>query len=232
MYIILKQLQSVKIIIIEGCDNLGKSTLIANLTKYYNQKYNVIIKHSGKPPKSDDPLKTQYNYFINEVDNLIKYKNCIETFETKETLVIYDRFVQGEYVWGSLYRNYSLDDIKNKCVEPVISKLINNIGNDNIISILLDADDYFIYYNDDGLSFSSHANMDDAIELIKRQRKIFNETMTDVIKYSAFNNNIIYNVQNTDSLYSYGDFIFRPENIILKSITDKINEKIGINNDN
>lgn len=217
-----------KLIIIEGCDNLGKSTLIANLVKHYSQKYNVLVKHSGKPTNKDmDPLDEQRQYFINETDNLQIYKNTVETGEKKKTLVIYDRFVQGEYVWGSIYRNYSLDDIKYKCVEPVMKNLTFNIGQTNIVSILLDASSHFIYYNDDGNSFCSDKNMDDSIKLINDQREIFKNVMTNH-EYLPFDNNIIYDVQNRSSIYTYGDFVFKNEQIICNDIIKLINEKINL----
>ena len=218
-----------KLIIIEGCDNLGKSTLIANLVKYYSQNYNVLVKHSGKPTNRNmDPLDEQREYFINETNNLQMYKHTIEIAEKKETLVIYDRFVQGEYVWGSIYRKYSLDDIKHRCIEPVMKNLTFNIGQSNIVSILLDASSHFIYYNDDGNSFCSHENMNSAIELINQQRDIFKNVMTDD-EYIPFNNNIIYDVQNSSSIYTYGDFVFKNESIICNDIINLINEKIHLN---
>ncbi len=217
-----------KVIIIEGCDNLGKSTLIANLVKHYSQKYNVLVKHSGKPSNKDmDPLDEQRQYFINETNNLQIYKNTVEVGEHKKTLVIYDRFVQGEYVWGSIYRKYSLDDIKHKCVEPVMKNLTFNIGQSNIVSILLDAPEYFIYYNDDGKSLCSENNKDEQIELIKRQRGIFKDVMTHS-NYYCFNNNIIYNVHNDSNIHVYGDFIFKNENKIANDIIKLINEKINL----
>lgn len=217
-----------KLIIIEGCDNLGKSTLIANLVKHYSQKYNILIKHSGKPSNKDmDPLDEQRQYFINETNNLQMYKHTVEIAEKKETLVIYDRFVQGEYVWGSIYRKYSLDDIKHRCIEPVMKNLTFNIGQSNIVSILLDASSHFIYYNDDGYSLCSHENMDNAINLINKQRELFKNVMTDA-EYIPFNNNIIYDVQNTSSIYTYGDFIFKNESIICNDIINLINEKIHL----
>lgn len=217
-----------KLIIIEGCDNLGKSTLIANLVKHYSQKYNILIKHSGKPSNKDmDPLDEQRQYFINETNNLQMYKHTVEIAEKKETLVIYDRFVQGEYVWGSIYRKYSLDDIKHRCIEPVMKNLTFNIGQSNIVSILLDASSHFIYYNDDGYSLCSHENMDNAINLINKQRELFKSVMTDA-EYIPFNNNIIYDVQNTSSIYTYGDFIFKNESIICNDIINLINEKIHL----
>lgn len=217
-----------KLIIIEGCDNLGKSTLIANLVKHYSQKYNILIKHSGKPSNKDmDPLDEQRQYFINETNNLQMYKHTVEIAEKKETLVIYDRFVQGEYVWGSIYRKYSLDDIKHRCIEPVMKNLTFNIGQSNIVSILLDASSHFIYYNDDGYSLCSHENMDNAINLINKQRELFKNVMTDA-EYVPFNNNIIYDVQNTSSIYTYGDFIFKNESIICNDIINLINEKIHL----
>ena len=109
-----------------------------------------------------------------------------------------------------------------------MKNLTFNIGQSNIVSILLDASSYFIYYNDDGYSFCSHENMDSAIKLINQQRDIFKNVMTDD-EYIPFNNNIIYDVQNTSSIYTYGDFVFKNESIICNDIINLINEKIHLN---
>lgn len=219
-----------KIIIVEGCDNLGKTTLINNLKKHFDSKYNVIIKHSGKPSNSDmDALDEQRMTFLSETMELFNLKQS-ESDVTKEHLVIYDRFVQGEYVWGSIYRGYSIDDIKNRCVLPVMKNLTFNIGQENIISILLDASSHFIHYNDDGKSLYSDIDMDKMIELIKYQRMLFKDVMTNFENYYCFKNNIIYNVQDESSIYTYGDFIFKSENKICNDIIKLINEKINLDN--
>ena len=216
-----------KIIIIEGCDNLGKTTLINNLKNYYNSNYNVIIKHSGKPVNNDlDALDEQSMNFLNETNKLYNLK--LNESDDKETLVIYDRFVQGEYVWGSIYRGYPIEDIKRKCVAPVMKNLTFNIGQENIISILLDAPSHFIYYNDDGKSLYSNINMDKMIDLINYQRSLFKDVMTNFEKYYCFKNNIIYNVQDDSTIYTYGDFIFKSENKICSDIIKYINEKINL----
>jgi thymidylate kinase len=43
-----------KLIIIEGGDRLGKSTIITGLCKYFNYD-NVTVRHFGKPPKGLSP---------------------------------------------------------------------------------------------------------------------------------------------------------------------------------
>ena len=54
-----------KLLIIEGTDCVGKSTIIQQLVKYYDE-YNITIRHFGRP-KGNNANLFQYNAFLNEV---------------------------------------------------------------------------------------------------------------------------------------------------------------------
>jgi thymidylate kinase len=73
------------IVIIEGCDRTGKSTLAAKIAEAI--KGEVI--HCGKP-KTDDP----YSEYLGMLAELPSYKNFV-----------FDRFYLGEYVYSQLWRN-------------------------------------------------------------------------------------------------------------------------------
>lgn len=210
-----------KVIIIEGCDNTGKTTLISNLVKHYSVNYNVLVRHCGKPIKCADVLGYQTKSFINEVDVIAEYKHIIEKHDDKETIVIYDRFVQGEYVWGHLYRNYSIDDIKTRCVAPTMNEINEHIGRTNVMSILLDAPTDFIINNDDGKSFASDYDEMAATAFIEKQRNLF-YFATVKPDFLRFDNYLVYDVtdRNTKS--------FKDPLTISSDIISEINKKLNI----
>lgn len=211
-----------KVIIIEGCDNTGKTTLISNLVKHYSVNYNVLVRHCGKPIKCADVLGYQAKSFINEVDVIAAYKLAIERHDDKETIVIYDRFVQGEYVWGHLYRNYSINDIKTRCVAPTMQEIDSQLDQSNIISILLDAPTEFILNNDDGKSFASDYDKDVAISLIEKQRNLFYfaSVKSDFLR---FKNYLVYDVTDKNTK------MFKDPLTISSDIISEINNKLHIN---
>lgn len=86
------------LIIVTGMDRTGKSTIIKDIDSriYTTRKFNT---HSGKPPESE-----YVNYW-----SKCHYLNLLETFDNlivkNNYTVICDRFYEGEYVYGVLYRN-------------------------------------------------------------------------------------------------------------------------------
>ena len=92
------------ILIIEGMDNCGKSTLIKNLRKEYFANPRTIVHHSTSPPKVDDP-------------NLWELKHYELMFTEAEHLdsdgwdIIFDRFHLGATVYGKKYRGMDPDRI-------------------------------------------------------------------------------------------------------------------------
>jgi len=85
--------------IIEGCDRLGKSSLI-NHIKNTHGFYQVI--HFGKPEKlSCFPEKDAE--FLYQIDS---FANGFHLLADKTTHLIFDRFTIGEYVYSPRYRKY------------------------------------------------------------------------------------------------------------------------------
>lgn len=118
-----------KWIIIEGPDNVGKSTFIANeLSKYLATKdyYTTVIDHIGGP-KTNNPKeemkKLAYDY--------IKHMTPINLF-TNNSVLVNDRSIFGELVY-SMYRHYQPDYMKD------IVKLIS-AHNIEVLFVLIYAD--------------------------------------------------------------------------------------------
>lgn len=115
-----------KWIIIEGCDNIGKSTFIATeLSKYLETKarYNVMINHIGGP-KTNNPkeeMKELAYTYVNQIDYL-----------ADDRLIVNDRSIFGELVY-SMYRHYQPDYMQD------IVKLIS-VHNIEVLFILIYAD--------------------------------------------------------------------------------------------
>lgn len=209
-----------KIVILEGCDNLGKTTLIKGLYEYYIDKYNVLIMHSTspKPNYTIDLLDYQRINFINDC----YYLKAIEDWyvstknSCKETLVILDRWVQGEYVWGHIYRKYSINEINERCVKPTTTFLKSFIKENDIVNILLDASEDFIISHDDGLSMCSNDDLENQRLKINKQRGIFYLTSVKP-EYNCFKNYLVYDVSEKHSIN------FKDKNIISNDIIKYIN---------
>lgn len=92
------------VIIIEGPDNVGKSTLIRNIKNHYNK--NIIANLAYSNVKQATPHE-HINY------SKLLYKNMFElcNFQSKvlNNIMILDRSHIGEMVYSPLYRNYSGD---------------------------------------------------------------------------------------------------------------------------
>jgi thymidylate kinase len=87
------------ILIIEGMDRCGKTTLISNLRKNYFSNHKVIVHHSSAPPKCVADKNTW------EVDH---YTDLAKTFHRLSANdgydIICDRFHLGAMVYGMRYR--------------------------------------------------------------------------------------------------------------------------------
>lgn len=74
------------IIIVEGCDGGGKSTLTAQLMKRFKLQYH----HEGPPPA--------------DMSSLEHYGSILQAYREKN--VVFDRFALGERVYGPIYRGF------------------------------------------------------------------------------------------------------------------------------
>lgn len=196
-----------KLLIIEGTDCVGKSTIIQQLVKYYDE-YNITIRHFGRP-KGNNVNLFQYNAFLNEVKIVNDiYNNDINFHRHYKNIIIWNRSHIGEYVYGQLYRNVSEENAL-KLIDIINNKLnnIDTFNNDNIdIKVIyLYASSELLAKKEDGESISKKKE-DKEKELL-----LFNNII-DKINY----NKIKIDVSNNNE--------FRNINDIFTEITQFINE--------
>lgn len=183
-----------KHIILEGGDQLGKSTLISGIINHFNAD-NVNIRHFGKPPKifpeGISPLEFQFTCFEKEAYLL----ECIyqleeDVFNYYENIVIWNRSHLGEYVYGQMFRNQDPKKIEKYLRNFEIDELIHRP--DNTFLILLTADPNFFLSKEDGSSFSQ--NLDDK----KRELQLFDE----VFELSQIDNKLRIEVNDGNEFIS------------------------------
>ena len=151
-----------KLIIVDGMDNTGKSTLIARLTKVLESLGNTTITiHSQKPPKDIAPEDTsayQHKYYLDLINMLATLKS-----ERKYDYIILDRGWISEYVYGPLYRNRGKQEIVEDNI--VLDKKVLSLFNipSDVYLIMLLGSTKFLLSKEDGKSLSD--NDEDLIEL-------------------------------------------------------------------
>lgn len=151
-----------KLIIVDGMDNTGKSTLIARLTKVLESLGNTTITiHSQKPPKDIAPEDTsayQHKYYLDLINMLTTLKS-----ERKYDYIILDRGWISEYVYGPLYRNRGKQEIVEDNI--VLDKKVLSLFNmpSDVYLIMLLGSTKFLLSKEDGKSLSD--NDEDLIEL-------------------------------------------------------------------
>jgi thymidylate kinase len=100
-----------KVLIIEGIDNVGKNSVITSICEHYEYD-NVTIRHCGKPPKDVEiPFSFQTHAFSNEFKIMDKLLDSEKNENYYENRIIYNRFYLGEYVYGQMYRNVTPEKI-------------------------------------------------------------------------------------------------------------------------
>jgi thymidylate kinase len=156
-----------KIIICEGTDRVGKSSLIEGICKHYEYD-NVNIRHLGKPPKTvdkDDVYKWQMSCFIKEGE--LAHNICAMEFNEHtyyENKIIYNRYYQGEYVYGIMFRDYKKEFITHRLNEFEKQYIIPH--NTHLITMI--GDPTFLLDQEDGNSFSQNLEQKtQEIELFK-----------------------------------------------------------------
>lgn len=86
------------IVIIEGMDRCGKSTLIGNLRKYLMTKPTTLVHHSSAPPKGlDDPNGWEVVHY----SDMFK---LAQDLQLEGWDIIFDRLHLGAVVYGQKYR--------------------------------------------------------------------------------------------------------------------------------
>lgn len=139
-----------KLIIIEGQDNCGKTTLIRSLKKQINNPKILTLSSSG-PPKNCMNSKWNIFHYTSIFDEMNTLLN--DGFD-----VIMDRFHIGETCYGPMFRNMNSDfiwDIEKKFLK-------NNQDKTNLIVITDNGDN--ILNRDDGLSIEKSSSEFDQIK--------------------------------------------------------------------
>jgi thymidylate kinase len=87
------------LLIIEGLDRCGKSTLVEYLRKQYFTSPDIIVHHSSSPPKVED----QNAWELQHYESLFQSSQML--IDDYSYNVIFDRFHLGAVVYGVKYRN-------------------------------------------------------------------------------------------------------------------------------
>lgn len=175
-----------KLIIVDGMDNTGKSTLIARLTKVLESLGNTTITiHSQKPPKDIAPEDTsayQHKYYLDLINMLTTLKS-----ERKYDYIILDRGWISEYVYGPLYRNRGKQEIVEDNI--VLDKKVLSLFNipSDVYLIMLLGSTKFLLSREDGKSLS-----DNDESLIELERTEFEKGFD----YSLIDKKIYYEVDS------------------------------------
>ena len=136
-------------IIVEGPDNVGKSTLIQNLKNHFNDitlhslHYSNVRQYS--PEAVIDYSTRLYRGMFDIMVNQARFEN---------TGVICDRSHLGEMVYGPIYRDYSGEYVLD--IEKQYSNMLHIW--DNLFLITLIDEPANLIARDDGLSFSVDFN--------------------------------------------------------------------------
>jgi thymidylate kinase len=167
------------IIIIEGMDRCGKSTLVEQLRKNYFTDPRILIHHCSSPPKVENPNEWEVQHYKSLLDTSY-YLNYAENFN-----VIYDRFHLGAIVYGKKYRNADPEDIYS--IEHMFIR-----KNDEIALILLTDTTEAILERDDGDSLESYSYEFDetrqAFEVAFNRSTIPNKLHINITENGGFKN--------------------------------------------
>lgn len=162
-----------KIIILEGVDNLGKSTVARALADFYtNEGYGVVSIHCV--------ARTDFNKLVRDIREMEynEYRSVKEGTFTNETLLILDRSWKDEYVYGPIYRSRTKDEMIKRIhdiVAPIRKKPVD--WRANMYEVLLESDPDFAIGNDDDKSYYSGMEYDDKVNRVEYEMSMFREAM-------------------------------------------------------
>lgn len=203
-----------KVIIVEGMDNTGKSTMINRLIEYLaridgiDADKKIYVKHLVKPDGEND-IERATNIDITNFNLATFLINAHK--ENKYKYIILDRAWYSEYVYGQLYRNRQEHEIRKRI--QTIEEYLNNYFFKHIdtvsfhLLIFLATDPNFYIKHEDGQSLSIGNEQRD---LIIKEMSLFTN-----IAYMAKVENKGIILVNNGSEFLAKDTIFRKiKNII------------------
>lgn len=175
-----------KVIVIEGLDNVGKDTIINRLQSEFQT---TIIEHCSKP-KSETPEEQAIEKRQDDIKNMGNALYFAVNEKNNDNIaLIFNRSWYGEYVYGCMYRNNNPENVKRDiltieyCLNAVIDK------NDIYFITLLSDNADFLIKNEDGLSLSKAKK-----ELIEEETNRFKE----IYNFSTIKNKHIIYVNDND----------------------------------
>lgn len=191
------------VLIFEGPDNLGKSTIINSLVNEYKDVKDICMMHSTGPhcKKGEDPFKCQKKSFLAKVSKIYSLAiNEISVLQEHNTdnLVIFDRSWIGEYVYGQIYRNGD-----KAAILDMIDTCNDLIGDIKCVFVQLTASPEFIIGHDDNKSFTSNYDKEKRLASVKREIELFDEAF-DKMEINTKNMvKIKVNVQDSSNPMNY-----------------------------
>lgn len=177
-----------KLIIIEGCDRLGKSSLIKGLCEHFDYD-NISIRHFGKPPSDMSPeevLDFQFKCFNKEL-TLFKHINIeslVDRYHYYPETMIWNRSHLGEYVYSQMFRKGDPQELKEKLLS-----FERSFKNEKVYLITLTSDPIFFHSRQqDGHSLS--------VTLDQKVKEL--ELFKEAHEFSLIKNKIIIKVNKDD----------------------------------
>ncbi len=187
-------MENTKLIIIDGMDNTGKTTLINRLTSVLQDQLDMKIHtiHLEKPPSeiSEEQIpEYSHKYYTTNLVNTLKSFYDLGEYD----YIILDRGWVSEYVYGPMYRNRDSKDIVEDNI--VMDYKISNIfGRENIYLYVLVGTSKFLIAHDDNMSLSQ-ANE----KLLIKESNLFQ----NAFYMSLLNNKKLINVDDTTNYREY-----------------------------
>jgi thymidylate kinase len=121
-----------KLIIIEGVDGTGKSTLIEGLKKRIVPDFIFNYKYPEEPTAEECGAFAKGEYMA----SIRIFKELL----ARDKIIVCDRFHLGEYAYGPVMRNYP-KWFAEKILEDIENELIRGIGLENVYLIILIVED-------------------------------------------------------------------------------------------
>lgn len=167
-------------VIIEGPDNVGKSTLIQGLKNHFNDYTLHSLHYSNvKQDNADDVVKYSTLLYSEMFEMMCNFSNSFQ-----RSGIICDRAHLGEMVYGPIYRNYTGEyvlEIENSY------KNHSPIWNDLFLITLIDEPENLIA-RDDGLSFT--------VDTVKKENEI--NSFINAHNKSNITNKLLLNIDSHD----------------------------------
>lgn len=168
-----------KVILVEGLDNCGKTSLIDMYNSYLQNTLHVNVLRIN----IIHLVKPEGNTYQEQADNIdkINSETCEKLIEFQKNneydYVILDRAWYSEYVYGQIYRHRTSEDLRNKLKYLELS-LMWHFDFDDIKFVYLTVNSpIFLLNHEDGLSLSTITEnaQNNILKNIRREMSLFDK---------------------------------------------------------